>query len=150
MLKTILICVLLLSVFGGHVRKTHKDIQNKKARKFNSAFFEFQNLGEKDYHLSAKEAQHWAHITSDVDSTTKGHKSFIESKLEYIPGVVGNVVDLSKNVGVYSYTVTDLNGNILETETGDHLANKLNTAYLEMTSKIQDSTSLNLQDNNQQ
>ena len=50
--------------------------------------------------------------------------------------MVGNVIDLSKNAGVYSYTTTDINGNILETETGDHLADKLNSDYLEMTSKI--------------
>lgn len=45
MLKTILICILLLSVFAGHVRKTHKQLHNKNTRMFNSAFFEFENLG---------------------------------------------------------------------------------------------------------
>ncbi|CAD8146774.1 unnamed protein product [Paramecium pentaurelia] len=149
MLKTILFCILLLSVFAGHVRKTHKELHNKNPRKFNSAFLEFENLGQKDYHLSNKEAQHWAQITADLNSNTKKRQSLIEAHSEYIPGVVGNVADLSNNVGVYSYTVTDINGNILESETGDHLAQKLNAAYLEMTSKIQDSSSLKLQDNNQ-
>ncbi|CAD8048721.1 unnamed protein product [Paramecium primaurelia] len=132
-----------------HVRKTHKQLHNKNTRKFNSAFFEFENLGQKDYHLSNKEAQHWAQITADLNSNTKKHQSLIEAYSEYIPRVVWNVADLSKNVGVYSYTVTDINGNIFETEKGDHLAQQLNTAYLEMTSKIQDSSSLQVKDNNQ-
>ena len=41
MIKAILICVLLLSVTAGHVRKTHKAVHDKKTRTFNSAFFEF-------------------------------------------------------------------------------------------------------------
>ncbi|CAD8140763.1 unnamed protein product [Paramecium octaurelia] len=112
-------------------------------------FFEFENVGEKDYHLSSKEAQHWAKITAELDNTFIKHQSQIEANSKYTSGVVGDVVDLSKNVGVYSYTVTDINGNILETKAGDHLAQQFNPAYIKITSKIQDSTSLNIQDNNQ-
>ncbi|CAD8132433.1 unnamed protein product [Paramecium octaurelia] len=144
MIKAILICVLLLSVTAGHVRKSHKAVHNKQARTFNSAFFEFENLGDKDYHLSAKESQHWAQITTDVETQTKKHTSFTETHAEYVPGVVGEVLDLSNNAGVISYTATDINGNILESETGSDLASKLNAAYLEMTSKIQDSTAESL------
>ncbi|CAD8055057.1 unnamed protein product [Paramecium sonneborni] len=144
MIKAILICVLLLSVTAGHVRKTHKAVHNKKARTFNSAFFEFENLGDKDYHLSAKESQHWAQITTDKEVSTKKYASLTETHSDYVPGVVGAVVDLSNNAGVYSYTATDINGNILESEQGDNLASKLNAAYLETTSKIQDSTLQNL------
>ncbi|CAD8137855.1 unnamed protein product [Paramecium octaurelia] len=143
MIKAILICVLLLSVTAGHVRKPHKAVHNKKARTFNSAFFEFQNLGNEDYHLSAKEAQHWAQITTDVETKTKKHTSFTETHSEYVPGIVGEVVDLSNNAGVISYTATDINGNILQSESGNDLASKMNAAYLEMTSKIQDSTTQN-------
>lgn len=56
MIKAFLICILLLSVTAGHVRKTHKGVQNKKTRTFKSAYLEFENMGEKDYHLSSKEA----------------------------------------------------------------------------------------------
>lgn len=45
MLKATLICILLLSAFAGHVRKTHKQLHNKKTRMFNSAFIEFENFG---------------------------------------------------------------------------------------------------------
>jgi hypothetical protein len=46
--------VLLATTFAGHVRKTHKAVQSK--RTFNSAFMEFVNFGEADYHLDAKVA----------------------------------------------------------------------------------------------
>ncbi|CAD8115645.1 unnamed protein product [Paramecium sonneborni] len=137
MYKSVLICALLLTAYAGHVRKSHGSVHQKK-RGFNSAFLEFVNLGESDYHLNAKEAQHWAQITQDgVEKETKKHKLLVETHSEYIPGVVGQVIDLSNNAGVYSYTVTDLNGNIIEQDSGDHLAQQLNTAYLQMTQEIE-------------
>ncbi|CAD8205257.1 unnamed protein product [Paramecium octaurelia] len=136
MYKSILICALLLTAYAGHVRKSHGAVHQK--RTFNSAFMEFVNLGDSDYHLNSKEAQHWAQITSeDVKHETKKHKSLLETHAEYIPGVVGQVTDLSNNAGVYSYTVTDSNGNIIEQDSGDHLAKQFYTAYLQMTQEIE-------------
>jgi hypothetical protein len=54
MYKSIIVLVLLATTFAGHVRKTHKAVQSK--RTFNSAFMEFVNFGEADYHLDAKVA----------------------------------------------------------------------------------------------
>lgn len=75
--------------------------------------------------------EHWAQVESHYDEPK--HTSFVETHAEYVPGVVGTATDLSHKAGVYQYTVTDYNGNVIESEEGDHLANKLNTAYLQMT-----------------
>ncbi|CAD8194831.1 unnamed protein product [Paramecium octaurelia] len=138
MYKSLLICALLIATQAGHVRKSHGAVHQNRV--FNSAFIEFVNLGDSDYHLNQKEAQHWAQITSEVtkhEKQAKKHASLVQTNEQYVPGVVGQVTDLSNNAGVYSYTVTDLNGNVLEQDAGDHLPKQFYNAYLQMTQEIE-------------
>ncbi|CAD8113269.1 unnamed protein product [Paramecium sonneborni] len=139
MYKCLVLCALLIATQAGHVRKSHGAVHQKRV--FNSAFMEFVNLGDSDYHINKKDAQHWAQITSDeIEHQSKGkkkHASLVQTNEQYVPGVVGEVIDLSNNAGVYSYTVTDLNGNILEQDAGDHLPKQFYNAYLQMTQEME-------------
>lgn len=72
-------------------------------------------------------------MTSDVELKTTKHNTFVEVESDYKAGVVGETVDLSKNAGVTSYTVTGFDGNVIETASNDLLADQLNSAYFELT-----------------
>ena len=57
-----------------------------------------------------------------MELATEKKNAFVEVESEYKAGVVGETVDLSKNAGVYSYTVTGFDGNVIETASNDQLA----------------------------